>query len=157
MWLSTQTFVHNSPNPKYRCFFYFLVDRYLLNEKSVGSSLNSFVESFAEDLDHYGMITKPNASGLRSVEKELKDKFSEHKGALSKLEDSRPALLMLDRPFKDFKPEEHKWMVFSFKDHLEEKGVGGLYKYCDLLKKLLLNYKNPKLISLITLAKSVIS
>ena len=129
MWI-TESFLGTKTNGvKY--LFFLLFEDYIQEQTQFVKELNLELERFARNLGDKGALVRPFHGDIESSRKGILDKnwTESEKREISKT----PALLMIDKDFDTFNPEENSWLLFNFGEKLCE-GIVGAYKYKELLK-----------------------
>ena len=129
MWI-TESFLGTKTNgAKY--LFFLLFEDYIEEQTQFAEELNLELERFARNLGDKGALVRPFQGDIESSRKGILDKnwTESEKREISKT----PALLMIDKDFDTFNPEEDSWLLFNFGEKLHE-GIVGAYKYKEPLK-----------------------
>lgn len=129
MWI-TESFLGTKTNGT-RYLFFLLFEDYIEEQTQFARELNLELERFARNLGDKGALVRPFQGDIESSRKGILDKnwTDSERREISKT----PALLMIDKDFDTFNPEEDSWLLFNFGEKLYE-GIVGAYKYKEPLK-----------------------
>lgn len=119
----------------YRCLFFLLLEDYIEAQSQLLRQLNPHLERFARRLGDAGALVRPFEGDIEHTRQNVLDK----RWPEQELREIRktPGLLMINRDFDSFDPQEHPWIYINFGERID-RGVVGLteMEYGDQLRLL---------------------
>ncbi len=95
-----------------RCLFFLLFEDYIEAQAGFSNEVTQELERFARNMANFGAVVKPFAGDVAATRKSILDKrWSERELELLR---NTPAMLMIDRDFDEFDPQNHPWVLFHF-------------------------------------------
>lgn len=124
MWI-THSFI-GTTKENMRCLFFLLFEDYLEEQSQFARELNLEIERFARNLGDFGAVVRPFSGDIESSRSHIMEKnwSDKEKEELKKT----PSLLMIDKDFDSFDPQNDPWLLFHFGERKYE-GIPGAYRF----------------------------
>ena len=105
--LITHTYLSTTRGRR-RYLFFLLLEDYLQEQQEFSTALRASLERFARDLQCEAALVRPFTGDIEVTRQQVLDK-PWSRSAMQEIQKT-PSLLMIDRDFDAFDPEEHRWL-----------------------------------------------
>ena len=125
----------------FRYSFFVLYEDYIQAQSSFSRDFDLLLERFARNIRDEGVVVRPF---LGDIEKAKGDVLSKHwtPKQLRELQKT-PGLLVIDKDFDEFDPQEHQWLYLNFGGRVYDSPVR-IDEYQDILASLAEIVANPE-------------
>ncbi|MDE2662333.1 MAG: hypothetical protein OXI39_04945 [Gemmatimonadota bacterium] len=119
--LITHTYLSRTRG-SYRYLFFLLVEDYVQEQQEFSKALHASLERFGRDLQDEAALVRPFAGDIEATRRQVLNKRWPAR-ARRRIQ-TTPSLLMIDRDFDTFNPEQHPWLQIRIPLHGREAETG---------------------------------